>query len=190
MNTLNRIVVSALAASALVVFPSMAVLAEEMDHSHIHGNQHQSETMPEGKVGEEVMHHEMHSNSTQNAAQEEKAVMPDHGHHGEHDMTTNQEQHTGHNMATNPEAIGSPILLQPLTQSPPSGKAREAGYDGRYAMENTSIDLPILAQCALASRGLVMLDKVSRNMCAGKSSDTAREMPEPTPSGMHDHHQM
>lgn len=58
--------------------------------------------------------------------------------------------------------------LTPLKKLPASGVAREAGYDGRYAMEATSNEDLLLEQCAKASRGLVMLDNSTWQKCGGK----------------------
>ena len=58
--------------------------------------------------------------------------------------------------------------LQQLKELPASGKAREAGSDGRYAMESTSAGNDIQTQCAQASRGLVMVDNKTWEKCGGK----------------------
>jgi uncharacterized protein involved in copper resistance len=58
--------------------------------------------------------------------------------------------------------------LQKLSELPASGKAREAGSDGRYAMEATSVKDDIQTKCAKASRGLVMIDNKSWAQCGGK----------------------
>ncbi len=71
-----------------------------------------------------------------------------------------------HNMqAMKPAAPGK---LERLPKLPPSGKAREAGSDGRYAMESTSIDDDTWTQCVKASRGLVMVDNATWAKCGGK----------------------
>lgn len=58
--------------------------------------------------------------------------------------------------------------LQRLSKMPASGKAREAGSDGRYAMEATSVNDDIQTKCAKASRGLVMVDNKTWAQCGGK----------------------
>ncbi len=58
--------------------------------------------------------------------------------------------------------------LKKLTELPASGKAREAGSDGRYAMEPTSVNDDIRTKCAKASRGLVMVDNKTWAKCGGK----------------------
>lgn len=58
--------------------------------------------------------------------------------------------------------------LQRLSEMPASGKAREAGSDGRYAMEATSAIDDLQTKCAKASRGLVMVDNKTWEQCGGK----------------------
>ena len=58
--------------------------------------------------------------------------------------------------------------LERLSEMPASGKAREAGSDGRYAMEATSVSDDIQTKCAKASRGLVMVDNKTWGQCGGK----------------------
>ncbi len=57
-----------------------------------------------------------------------------------------------------------------LNVMPKSGKAREAGFDGRYAMETTSILDSNFTLCAKASRGLIMLDNTMLKKCGGRAS--------------------
>lgn len=58
--------------------------------------------------------------------------------------------------------------LQKLSEMPASGKAREAGSDGRYAMEATSVTDDVQTKCAKASRGLIMIDNITWEKCGGK----------------------
>jgi hypothetical protein len=58
--------------------------------------------------------------------------------------------------------------LQKLAVIPASGKAREGGYDSRYVMESTDVSNALQAQCAQASRGLVMMDNAKWSRCGGK----------------------
>jgi len=62
--------------------------------------------------------------------------------------------------------------LKVLSRMPDSGKAREAGSDGRYAMEPTSAPSKMANRCALASRGIIMLDNRSWKLCGGKPEST------------------
>ena len=62
------------------------------------------------------------------------------------------------------EAAPLPMLATP----PASGKAREAGFDGTELMESTSADASLAVQCAQASRGLIVVDRVTWAQCTGK----------------------
>ena len=80
--------------------------------------------------------------------------------------------------------------LQKLPELPASGKAREAGSDGRYAMEPTSVNDNIRTKCAKASRGLVMVDNKTWAQCGGKPKGWS-EGPgnaEPMDHSQHDMH--
>ncbi len=63
--------------------------------------------------------------------------------------------------------------LSRLPVMPASGRAREAGSDGRYAMEPTSIRTRWSEKCAQATRGLVMLDNAAWKRCGGKPKGAA-----------------
>lgn len=63
--------------------------------------------------------------------------------------------------------------LSRLPEMPTSGRAREAGSDGRYAMEPTSIRTRRSEKCAQATRGLVMLDNAAWKRCGGKPKGAA-----------------
>jgi len=87
--------------------------------------------------------------------------------HSQHmNMDHSSMQHT----PGEPEPKGQALQgqLQKLYELPASGKAREAGSDGRYAMEATSVHDDIQAKCAKASRGLVMVDNRTWAQCGGK----------------------
>jgi hypothetical protein len=56
-----------------------------------------------------------------------------------------------------------------LNVMPNSGKAREAGFDGSYAMETTTILDSSFTLCAKASRGLIMLDNAMLKKCGGRA---------------------
>ena len=53
-----------------------------------------------------------------------------------------------------------------LKTVPASGKAREAGFDNSYIMKQMTNGASIETQCALASRGIIMLDRESRKKCS------------------------
>ena len=77
--------------------------------------------------------------------------------------------------------------LEVLSRMPNSGKAREAGFDGRYAMEPTTVPSKMVNRCALASRGIIMLDRQSWKRCGGrpKGAPPGRIMPK---KGKHHSH--
>jgi len=77
--------------------------------------------------------------------------------------------HKGHGptvaVGKTPPASGT---LSRLPKMPESGAAREAGYDGRYAMEPTTALDDTATRCAKASRGLIMVDNATWAQCGGK----------------------
>lgn len=176
-NLFSILVISLLAATY--------VNAAEMDHGQKHGEQHHPSMTPD-KPAMGNKHHDMEHDMSQ-SMEHQGMRDKDSGHsviHGE------AEQHSGHSMESYKTPAQSSSALKPLTKVPPSGKAREAGFDGTYTMEDTSVDHSLARRCALASRGLVMLDKASWSQCGNKSKETPDKMPASTPSGMHDQHLM
>ena len=55
-----------------------------------------------------------------------------------------------------------------LNIMPKSGEAREAGFDGSYVMEPTTILNSDFTLCAKASRGLIMIDNALLKKCGGR----------------------
>lgn len=92
------------------------------------------------------------------------AAEMDHSQHKDMDHSTMQHSQN-ETMYTAPVQKGK---LQKLPELPASGKAREAGSDGRYAMEPTSVNDNIRTKCAKATRGLVMVDNKTWAQCGGK----------------------
>ena len=87
------------------------------------------------------------------------------------EMDHSQHQGMDHSTMQPAPSYSGPVKkgrLQKLMELPTSGKAREAGSDGRYAMEPTSVNDDIRTQCAKASRGLVMVDNKTWAKCGGK----------------------
>ncbi|MFV2061408.1 MAG: hypothetical protein ACC653_12050 [Gammaproteobacteria bacterium] len=62
-----------------------------------------------------------------------------------------------------------------LNIMPKSGKSREAGFDGSYAMETTTLLDSDFTLCAKASRGLIMLDNAMLKKCGGRASGWSTE---------------
>lgn len=79
--------------------------------------------------------------------------------------------------------------LNSLSAMPPSGRAREAGSDGRYAMEATSTRTRFSEKCAQATRGLIMLDNASWKRCGGKPKGASMSVTGQA-SGQADHSKM
>lgn len=80
--------------------------------------------------------------------------------------------------------------LNRLPAMPASGRSREAGYDGRYAMEPTSNRSRLSEQCAQASRGIVMLDNATWKRCGGKPEGAAMGPERKGAGGKMDHSTM
>jgi len=168
---------------------TMPLHAQEIDHSSMHQehesspantmqqtqdqdmlhDQHGSTMIHSDSSDEHDMNHAMHGSSSEPM---EKDTMPQtESQHADHDKGSMQ-----HDMKTSMATVHSTIKLEPLTSLPPSGKSREAGYDGSYMMENTSIDLSIESRCALASRGLIMLDNAGWQQCESKPTGLPAEV--------------
>ena len=161
---------------SVVVFP---VIAEEMDHStmdhstmdhsQMEVQQHGTTMMHTSPSDEDDMSHTMHKSPASKAVTKELT----HGtsdHHAEHDMDKMQHdkaEHVQHEKKTT-KNMASAKSMEKLKQLPPSGKSREANYDGTYFMHNTSLEQSLEAKCALASRGIMMLDNESWKKCGGK----------------------
>ena len=60
--------------------------------------------------------------------------------------------------------------LQQLMTLPASGKAREAGFDGKMVMESTGEPRSNDTLCIQGSRGLVALDRETWKKCSGKKT--------------------
>jgi hypothetical protein len=166
---------------AVTFIVTMPLSAQEMDHSSMHHEHESSSASTMQQTQDQDMHHDQHGTTMNHSSPSDendmnhsmhgssseltgKDTMPQtESHHADHDMGSME-----HDMKTSMAPVHSTIKLEPLTQLPPSGKSREAGYDGSYMMENTSINLSIKARCALASRGLIMLDNDSFQKCGGK----------------------
>ena len=87
------------------------------------------------------------------------------------EMDHSKMDHSGHNMhgpAVTQTKSKKSGKLRKLSVMPPSGQAREAGSDGRYVMEPTSNRDTLANKCALAARGVIMLDNATWKRCGGK----------------------
>lgn len=137
--------------------PAMENKSHDMGHDMNHSMDHQ------GMKNDESGQHMMHGDNKQHMGQSMDHQGMSHQGSEQGMMHGDGGKHSGQPMA--PKAQTSSVALKPLTQVPPSGKAREAGFDGTYTMEDTSVDHSLARRCALASRGLVMLDKAGWQQC-------------------------
>jgi hypothetical protein len=110
------------------------------------------------------MDHSQHMNMDNPNMEPSQSTTMDHSQHMNMDHSTMQHA-PSKPMKTVPVKQGQ---LQRLSEMPASGKGREAGYDGRYAMEATSVNDDLQAKCAKATRGLVMIDNKTWAQCGGK----------------------
>lgn len=142
--------------STLLALPLYA----EMDHATTHQGheQHATDVMQQQHTQDHSLQHDEHGSS--------------HNDHGNHQSMTKESQHDHDGMhGTQPAAGSKPAItmrLSRLDALPPSGKSREANFDNSYFMHNTALEQPLEVKCALASRGLIMLDNDSFQKCGGK----------------------
>jgi hypothetical protein len=80
----------------------------------------------------------------------------------------------GHPREAGSYVAGAEVGLTPLDVIPPSGRAREAGSDGRYHMAPTSREADLATLCAQATRGLIMLDNATWEKCGGKPEGASK----------------
>ena len=140
--------------------------AAEMDHSQMHDDQQHQPMMSSDESASDDKHHGMDHDMTQSMDHKgmDHNMSPSMDHQGMNHKDSGQQ--TGHSMSSKATTTTSSVSLKPLTKVPPSGKAREAGFDGTYTMEDTSVDHSLARRCALASRGLVMLDNAGWKQCS------------------------
>lgn len=82
-------------------------------------------------------------------------------------------------------------VLKMLKKLPASAEARAGGYEGRYRMISTGMEISIENKCSLASRGLIMLENRAWQTCGGKPegipiSKASDQMPQGATG--HEHH--
>ncbi len=112
--------------------------------------------------------------------------------HSQMDHSKMDHSKMGHGMngpkMPQPKAVKKGQLNR-LSAMPPSGRPREAGYDGRYAMEPTSTRTRLSEKCAQATRGLIMLDNATWRRCGGKPKGASMGVTNQT-GGQMDHSKM
>ena len=117
-------------------------------------------------IGITAAEEQMNMDHGHDAHQHEQMSPPEHsGHAGHMDSTDEHSGHAHHNTQAAEKAI--------LKTLPPSGKSREAGYEGSYMMDSTTVENNPAIQCQQASRGWVMLDRASLEKCGGIHEDVS-----------------
>ncbi len=154
MKQLSRLI---LLASVTMAMP---LYSAEIDHSTMHHEHEQ----PAAEMKQQAQDHAMQH--------DQQGASPDN--HADHQSMANQQHHNHEAMHSNVKAGSSfsesaaALDLPRLNSLPPSGKSREANFDNTYFMHNTALEQPLEVKCALASRGLIMLDNDSFQKCGGK----------------------
>jgi hypothetical protein len=117
-------------------------------------------------IGIAAAEEQMNMDHGHDTHQHEQMSPPEHsGHAGHMESTDEHSGHAHHNM----QAAKKPILKT----LPPSGKSREAGYEGSYMMDSTTVENDPVIQCQQASRGLIMLDRAGWEKCGGMDEDVS-----------------
>lgn len=97
---------------------------------------------------------------------------------------SDHSQHQAQPTYVAPEQKGE---LAKLPEVPASGMARENGFDERSRMESISSSDALAQQCAMGTRGMLMLDNKTWEKCGGKPKGAA-ESPGKQDSGEHSQH--
>ncbi len=157
---------------------ALVVVAAEPENNVAQPQQHGTTMMHGSPSDESDMSHTMHDSTVGDAIK--KNTSDDAGEkHADHAMDAAQHdvsEHLHHGSMAAKSTVLTPGNLERLKQLPASGKSREANYDGTYYMHNTAYDQALAVRCALASRGLIMLDNESWNKCGGKPVGWSREI--------------
>lgn len=83
---------------------------------------------------------------------------------------SDHSQHQAQPTYVAPEQKGE---LAKLPEVPASGMARENGFDERSRMESISSSDALAQQCAMGTRGMLMLDNKTWEKCGGKPKGAA-----------------
>ena len=161
MKKLNRLI---LLAGAMMAMP---LYAAEIDHSTMH-REHEKPAA------------EMKQDASQN-------------NHADHQPMVNDQHHNHEAMRSDVQAGSSSgsaaaLDLPRLNALPPSGKSREANFDNTYFMHNTALEQPLEVKCALATRGLIMLDNRTFQKCGGKPAGWSKGITAAQTSNDHSQH--
>ncbi|MFV2055668.1 MAG: hypothetical protein ACC707_04335 [Thiohalomonadales bacterium] len=139
-----------------------------MDHKMKDGKPMSDSTMSHDKSSDmKSDHHDKNESMQQH---DSKQAMEK----GSHEMHNSMSDMKGMHHDMKKDAKKSSNSLVTLKTLPASGVSREGGYDGRYAMEATTVTEPLSDRCAKASRGIVMLDNKTWEKCGGKPDGLAK----------------
>ena len=178
MNKLQQLGLLFLAAS----LTTFSVANAETKSAPAHPQQHGTTMMHGSESDEDDMSHTMHGSPASDALQKQATHSAEH--HADHDMAG----HAHHNKTMEKTSMSSSVSLERLTQLPPSGKSREANYDGTYYMHTSSPEQPLEVRCALATRGLMMLDNEGWKKCGGKPIGWSKGITSAQTGSDHSHH--
>lgn len=173
MKKLSRLI---LLASAMIATP---LYAAEIDHSTMHHEHEKPSAEMKQDAQDHTMQHDQHDASQNN--------------HAEHQPMANDQHHNHEAMRSDVQAGSSSgsaatLDLPRLNALPPSGKSREANFDNSYFMHNTALEQPLEVKCALATRGLIMLDNETFQKCGGKPAGWSKGITAAQTSNDHSQH--
>lgn len=135
----------------LTGFVPVMVNAEQMKNSS---------SMDHSEMDQSVMDHSNMDHSTMSSTGMKQDTMQP-GMKGHEGMSSSM------NMPADNAGIASSTPV--MKMFPASGKVREAGFEGNYLMKQTTVESNIETKCALASRGIVMLDREGWKKCTVQS---------------------
>lgn len=164
---MNEIIFKILVMVLAMLLPA-SLFAQQMDHStmsHENGQHMTSDPAPPEAMDSGQQH----------------MTQPD-----QHDMSI--MNHGNQHSVAIPEGPSTLGRLQRLDALPPSGKSREADYDGSYFMQSTALNQPLEVKCALGSRGLIMLDNETWIKCGGKPNGWSKGVHTAQPGMDHSKH--
>ena len=159
---------------------AFSVAQAEMKSDTTDPQQHGTTMMHGSQSDEDDMSHTMHDSPAGDAMKNQASSE----NHAEHDMS----EHAHHDMPMTKTSPSSSMSLERLQQLPASGKSREANYDGTSFMHTTSPEQSLEVRCALATRGLMMLDNESWKKCGGKPIGWSKGITSAQTDSDHSHH--
>jgi len=173
MKKLNRLI---LLVGAMMAMP---LYAAEIDHSTMHREHEKPAAEMKQDAQDHTMQHDQH-NATQNNPADHQPMVNDQ-HHNHEAMRSDVQ-------AGSSSGSAAALYLPRLNALPPSGKSREANFDNTYFMHNTALEQPLEVKCALATRGLIMLDNRTFQKCGGKPAGWSKGITAAQTSNDHSQH--